>query len=114
MEESFALAVGKIFSCSDGSENDACQGKTHHPRSQFYPAAVLSDTSGLCETLKKLLEALNVWLSVQVRQHLLRADIFGAVWLLETCLCASNTWVEMCVGNSFLQEVSQVTLPPCF
>lgn len=71
--------------------------KTHHPRSQFYSAAVLSDTSGLGETLKKHLEALNVCFFVRARHRGPQSDIFGAAWLLkETCYCASNRDVEMC------------------
>lgn len=58
------------------------------------PAAVLSDTSGLGETLKKRLEALNVWLSVKVKKQGLQSDISAAAWLLKTCYYVNNMGAE--------------------
>lgn len=75
---------------------------------------MFSDTTGHGVKLKKHLRALNVWLSVQVRQHGLQSDVFGAGWLLKTCYCASNTGTESIsmLETYLFQEVLRTTISP--
>lgn len=78
--------------------------KTHH-RSQFHPAVVLSDTSGLSRTLKRHLEALSAWLSVKARQHGLQSDIFWCSLVVENVLLCETIfmcWKVIFSGGSLL------------